>query len=383
MTPLGALAQAYLEANVLLALALAAWLVVGTTLRLGGLPISRPAQLGLLRLSLLTAVLAPPLLLALRNALFVAGEAPPFSITPSDYLIAAYLAGRTGLTPADLATIAGAGQRLYSLPSQLNAVLLGTLPLFLAGGVLYQGFRLLRNLAAIRHVLGDAHTWHRSGRLHLVFSDRVAVPFATRSLRRRYVVLPSRLLGCPSDLRIATAHEIQHIRNGDVEWAFLLEGLKLLFFWNPAFVIWKAAAERLTELACDRRVVTRTRSTVADYCDCLLRASRHRTEAARQTRSPGPLRPLGATGLLPVGRPADSFLRRRVLALLDGTARPERRIVARCAAFCLVGLIGLTAVSIQPRAAPSALGLHLSTLVNLERLTQRKGERGYNLVMSY
>ena len=298
----------------------------------------------------------------------------------TDYVIAQYLQGRLGLGPSEVEALVTLRQRLGSSLGAADAWPGAVAVLALGLGFLGLGARFLSRVLALRRVLAQCHRWRRSGGLHLLLSDSVAVPFATRSLGRRYIVLPAAMLCDRRDLAFAVAHEGRHLRNGDVEWEILLEGLTPLLFWNPAFLIWKAQARRLRELACDRSVLARRPAAVRDYCEFLLRVGGRGARAARPALPAAPLAPLGR-GVL--GRRTGLTLRQRVVALLDLCERRQRRSLSLCCGCLLAAAVLLSAVWVRQPAAVSTERLHLATIVILERMTENRPERGYNLVMGY
>lgn len=77
------------------------------------------------------------------------------------------------------------------------------------------------------------------------------------------------------------------------------------------------------------------------------------------------------------------MVRQRVLALLDGIGGPDRAMVLTCSALLLMGIVGFSAASIHAPAGVSTHRLHLSTMVNRERMAEDRPQRGYNLVMAY
>ena len=135
--------------------------------------------------------------------------------------------------------------------------------------------RLLRNAAHVRRLIRTGYLWRRYYGLDILLTDQSDVPFSTRGLRRRYILLPSVLLSESDDLRIAVAHEIQHIRQGDLGWEIFLECLRPVFFWNPALLFFKREVETLRELACDQQVIMRHHIGIEAYCGCLLRVCRN------------------------------------------------------------------------------------------------------------
>ena len=96
------------------------------------------------------------------------------------------------------------------------------------------------------------------------------MPFATRGLFRRHVVIPSFLLTSPSDMKIVLAHEFEHLRQGDVEWELAFEFLRPVLYFNPVFHFWKQKFGRVRELNCDQSVLERLGISAGDYARCLL-----------------------------------------------------------------------------------------------------------------
>ena len=213
----------------------------------------------------------------------------------------------------------------------------------------------------------------RVGAIDILLTDRVDVPFSTReSCAGAISSYHRRLLSQSDDLRIAVAHELQHMRQGDLGWEVAAELLRPLFFWNPAFSYLKREVEELRELACDQQVL-----------------ARRQYRRARLLRLPvcGSARTLwGQNGVarqivvptVPLVRPADGrraarFLKQRVLSMTahSGILTPSRwatgLMVLPFAAVISFGSIA----SQSSNADWSQDRLMLSTIVNLERLDQR------------
>lgn len=380
MSTAGILANAYIDVNILLAVALVVWLALKQALTALGVSAPPSLWLNLLRLGILAALLAPlALSLLAQTALWPAGGLLS-SVSLTDYVIAQYLQGRLGLGPSEVEALVTLRQRLGSSLGSADAGPGAVVAVALGLGFVALGGRFLRGVLALRRVLAQCHRWRRSGRLHLLFSDSVAVPFATRSLGRKYIVLPSAMLCDRRDLAFAVAHEGRHLRNGDVEWEVLFEGLTPLLFWNPAFLIWKAQARRLRELVCDRSVLARRPAAVRDYCEFLLRVGGRGVRAARPAFPAAALAPVGR-GVL--GRRTGLTLRQRVVALLDPCEPRQRRSLSLCCGCLLAAAVLLSAVWVRQPATVSTERLHLATIVILERMTENRPERGYNLVMGY
>ena len=378
-----ALVNAYFDANILLLVSLALWFATRLGLGAAGLAPSQSLLQRLLRLAFLTALLSPLATYLLSQTALLGATSPLSAVSLSDYVISQYIQGRLALDSSQLESLLSARRGLagnFGFDSgHLSAAVTG----LLAFGALVFGLGLLRSVARLRRAVIGCHSWRRIGSLHLLLSDDIAVPFAARTLRRRVIVVPTAMLCSRDDLRFAIAHEGQHLRSGDVAWEILLEGLKPLFFWNPAFHVWKSQDGRLRELACDRRVASRRGVEAAAYCDFLLRIS----ERCRRSRSPAPLAtsavPMAALGLPIFRRRAGLMLRQRILALLDSREAYDRAPVGRAACLALVAVVLFVALGIRQPVALSPQALQFSTIVNHGRFIENRSDPGYNLVMAY
>ena len=94
-------------------------------------------------------------------------------------------------------------------------------------------------------IVRQSHAWRKLGRVKIGLSDRTLGPLSTRGLRNYYIVIPSHMLGQKYEMKVSLAHELQHLRQGGIEWEILLKVLKPIFFWNPAYHAWKRQVEHL------------------------------------------------------------------------------------------------------------------------------------------
>lgn len=156
------------------------------------------------------------------------------------------------------------------------------LVLLLGLGVGLHISRRIRDFARLRMVLRDATVIRTIGRVRIVISDRIQVPFSALVARTRYVALPEEMLARAKDRALATRHELQHHRQGDTYWVLALEVLVSFFFWNPAIWFWKSTMVELQEFACDEALLLRKGISSRDYGSCLVRVA----EAALRVSSP-------------------------------------------------------------------------------------------------
>lgn len=362
----------YLDANLVLALAVSIWALARGVIARSSLRNAHMTQLRGVYGVMIAAFAVMPLWagLAAMQGAGQGGWQAGAGHRLSDIAVAQYLEGHIAMPAAQFAEMLGLRAALTEQVSGLSSVAGVGIAAFLAVGLILALVRLVRSAVQLRGLIARSYGWRRIGVVRLHVSDEVHVPFSTRGLNGYHIVLPSSLLTRAPDLRIAVAHELQHVRQGDLEWALVIEALRPLFFWNPAFAVWRGEVERLRELACDTQVLARGPIRVRAYCDCLLRVS----VAAR--RGERHLIDMPAVTLVPgrVGQPggrAARLLERRVLSMVAGVRGRAHRLAGMVLNLSLALAVLTASLALQPAGDWSHDRLMLSTIVNLERLEQR------------
>ena len=353
------LLNVYIDANIMLLVAYSLWSLARFLMERMGLKRAYTTQLRLLNGGMVAIALSPVFVLLLGTL------TTRYSMNISDIVVAQYLAGHVEISALRLQSILDLRDVLVwdftaqgSLTS--NIVLAGLLV-----GFAWFSLRIMRNIHQLHQILAASHKWRQFGRLHLLVSDTVLVPFSTRDLRNRYIVVPTLMLDNSADLRMAISHELEHFRRFDVEWEILLEFLRPLFFWNPVFYGWKRQVTHLREYSCDQTLAARKSFDLRAYCECLLRAS-SRSLQGKVMVVASPTVPLvdfdGGNGRV---------LRGRIMALTTtDETRPPRSLLLLLSAP-LMFLVILAALMIQRPTDWSHDRLMLSTIINLERMDAR------------
>ncbi len=153
----------------------------------------------------------------------------------------------------------------------------------------------------------------------LVVAGWASVPMTLRRRSRHVVVIPLKFLAPErqSDLELALAHELTHIKRHDLNWNWLPTAAKILFFFNP--LIWVVDRELgiAQEMACDEMAVRATRSKAARYGRVLLTMVRPDREAGSTWR----------VATASAGASAE-VIRRRLVELGHMQDPPARRVMA-------------------------------------------------------
>lgn len=102
-------------------------------------------------------------------------------------------------------------------------------------------------------------------------SDRIVAPL-TCGLFRPTILLPKTLTETGEDLELILAHELTHIRRGDLFYKLLLVGAASLGWLNPLAWVMLILANRDLEFACDEAVLKKYPEQRAEYARMLIRA---------------------------------------------------------------------------------------------------------------
>ena len=155
-----------------------------------------------------------------------------------------------------------------------------------------------------------------------------------RGLLRPVVALPARTER--ADVEALLAHELAHVKRGDLWIDAALTLLRAAFWFHPGAWLVKARVAQVRELCCDATAAAALGPRAGEYRSTLLRA------AARL---------LGETG--PAPQPAFAGASSQIVARLRALeAGPPRRPALRSASIALITLV--LAACVLPLARPSA-----------------------------
>ncbi len=212
-----------------------------------------------------------------------------------------------------------------------------------------------RDALALRRKLCAARVVRRVRGLRIAISEEG--PWTAALGSTGWIVLDRATASDSRLRRIAVLHELQHLRQGDALWAWILAALQPFFLWSPVARLVRAALVECEELSCDAALVARGRVAARPYAAALLDVAE---------------RGLG------VGVPAlpalhgHSLLRRRIEMLLSPV--PRRRLAD---GVLLVALLALACAG--ARATDSALADHRVDLARAQQAAARASGSGFEV----
>ena len=364
-----ALLDAFINANILLFIGFGLWHLVRLVMRAVGLSRAFNTQLRLLN-AVFLAIACAPIIAMLFQMMQSSGVARGVNINLSDAVVAYYLNGGFQMESSRFeALVLLRDNFVLNVVGAKGWVAQGAIVLFVFGFALGV-FRLALSVACLRRIVLQSYAWRKIGRVRLRLSDQTLVPFSTRGLRNYYVVLPSHLLEQKDDLQVAIAHELQHIRQGDLEWEIALEALKPLFILNPAYTAWKRQVEHLRELNCDSEVLSNGRIKARTYCETLLSVCQKTLRRDRAFVIAVPKVTLVTADRSSLFMHKSSFLERRILTALEGQRPRAQKLLFGCIAIPLLVAVSFATIAIQSPGDWSHDRFMLSTVVNLDRLDE-------------
>ncbi|MCB2094722.1 MAG: M56 family metallopeptidase [Rhodobacteraceae bacterium] len=361
MTKAEFLVNAYIDANILLAFA-ALVIVLGRGLMAGiGFGAAFRAQLTVVGGILLTLVLIP--VISSGSDLLSRVALP----SASDIMVARFLNGDIAMSATDFDSFLGLRTRFVeavAAPRDAATMVMLSVAALAFMAVIW---RVAASIARLRATLNAAYTIRRHGRVAILSSDSITVPFTARGPWTYYVVIPTGMFDDSFETKIAIGHELQHIRQHDVEWEIALELLAPLFFWNPAYWLIRRQLRTLREYACDQEFLARSGLDRHAYGKCLI-------DVAQRAMARRHLVPSGAFSVPLIDAPASRWtagsckLGRRIHALVRmASCRPSRVCIV-----CLTLPLSLSLVVMAQSISRPNLWSHdrimLTTVINLERI---------------
>lgn len=290
------------------------------------------------------------------------------SVNATDAIVAQYLKGNLSVSASELSSLISIKSQMIDLITSGGSTLIIVLVSVFLTALIGRSLYLAVNVARIHRSIRAGHIMGQSRRVRVVLSPEITVPYSTRGLWYYYVVLPENLYRDRDAIQMSIGHEMQHIRQGDVDAEVILSLISPLAVLNPGFWFLSGRLRKLGELACDRAYLARRGFDAHGYSIRLLSIARRNREARGQPRAFGV--PLVGRSILLMGR--RSMLKDRILEIARDQANPtrERRVVGIAMSFAVTACVFVGATSLAQPADWSHERIMLTTVANLERLNQ-------------
>ncbi|WP_370400380.1 M56 family metallopeptidase [Sulfitobacter sp. JB4-11] len=364
-----ALLDVFIDANILFLLGYAFWLAVRAGMNGFGLRYAYGTQLRLLN-AVFAAIVCAPFIALGYDTLQQSGMAQNVNVNLSDMVVSYYLNGGFEMKSSSFEGLVLARDTFMLNVLHGDGIAARTVIAFFLVGLVIGLVRLTYSVFCLCRIVVSGYAWRSVGRIRIRVSDRTLVPFSTRGWRNYYVVIPSQMLSKEQELKVALAHEFQHIRQGDLEWEVVLEALKPFFFLNPAYRLWKRQVEHLRELNCDSEVLSQGRINISTYCDSLLSVCQRTLRKDRAMVLAVPKVTLVTADRSSLFGGNGGFLKHRIQSILDARRPAHQRLVFMAMAVPLLAAVTITTIAIQRPGDWSQDRLMLSTVVNLDRLDE-------------
>lgn len=352
-----------IDANLLILVATAAFLSVEACLVAFGHRRSYATRLWLLSGSLGFALLLPLLPYGIAAAKISVPHV-------SDLLISQYLKGNISISAVNFDTLLSARtatiQALHSGSSPWVTGIAALVVTAVVGRLVY----ILINVVRITGAVRNGCCIRSTGRVKIIVSSEIDVPFSTRGLRVFYVVVPQGLTVDAKTMAIAIGHELQHIRQRDITVEVVLALVSPLFVLNPGFWLLSQKLRKLREHTCDEAFLKRSHHGARDYAKALLMVAKQAAQSRRFSRI-GSLSVPFIGRNLPFSKTTKSALLDRVLAVADGEAERPSKVLASGLLLVAAAIMVFGAAAFSPTTGWSHDRIMISSVANLERLSLR------------
>lgn len=148
---------------------------------------------------------------------------------------------------------------------------------------------ICRDLCKLFKIRNDSYIIRRRRSVSIYANDNIKVPFSYWLPGMANIIIPTELIAKRADYKITVFHELQHHRNGDTKWVYLVWFLRSICIFNPCIHLWCRLISELQEFACDEVLVDQKKINSQDYARCLFEVAKSSSDRRRV--------PVCATGL--------------------------------------------------------------------------------------
>lgn len=234
--------------------------------------------------------------------------------------------------------------------------------------VLVSGFIVFRDIQLLLKLNKNAFLVRKINGVGIFVSDIIQVPFSHWLPGQTNIIVPAALIENSTEYNIIIKHELQHHRQGDTRWVYVLWVLKCICILNPAIYFWNHWISEIQEFACDETLVDHKRVDSQAYARCLVKVA--------QTAIHQKYIPVCATGLILLME--SKLLKRRIKKMLSKSSNQVAKSVTIGVGFLLASLIAI--------AAYASNGFIQDRRVNLSQATamavRAQSETGFPIIVN-
>jgi beta-lactamase regulating signal transducer with metallopeptidase domain len=150
--------------------------------------------------------------------------------------------------------------------SNIDTLFAGLFIVAISFGIAHQ----IWQVCALLSLVHRSYQIRKIGNINILLNETTQTPLCFSLIKRSYIILPEQILENNNYYKIAIAHELQHIRQKDTRWLYVLLLLKVFCFINPCVWLWAHWFNELQEFACDEAVMRRKKTSAVIYGECLL-----------------------------------------------------------------------------------------------------------------
>lgn len=234
--------------------------------------------------------------------------------------------------------------------------------------IIIAAFSFFRELARLKNIRRSCVMMRKIGKVSILVSEQYLVPFSFWLPGQAYVILPVHLLYQHSALKISLLHELQHHRQRDTLWAFVLFSLKMFCFLNPFLYFWNHWITETQEFACDETLVDQKKVDSQAYARCLVQVA--------QTSFSQKGAPACATGLISMTK--SNLLKRRIQKMFLKSSIQASRLTSMICCLLLSALLASATMASKSFAQTRRI-----TLTQARALTEKaQSDSGFSIVIN-
>jgi membrane-bound lytic murein transglycosylase D len=237
----------------------------------------------------------------------------------------------------------------------------------LAGILLFGLFKIFRDLKSLSIIRKNSFPIRRIGTLTVFVNDMIAIPFSTWLPGRADIILPTALLNKPLDFKMSIIHELQHHRQNDTKWIYVLWAMKLICLCNPFIYLWSRLISEIQEFACDETLVDLKKVESQQYARCLVEVA----ETANTRR----YEPICAIGLIFLSE--RNILKRRIEKMINRNGFPVRK-----SSNLVIGAVIVSLMSAAAFASKAFIQDRRVSMSQAQKLAQKAQSNEFPIVVN-